>query len=52
MLVMERIVGFFLMGTALYLLSILPGSLRLGALAVLLLAAVFLVVLGVLVAER
>ncbi len=39
MLVMERIVGFFLMGTALYLLSILPGSLRLGALAVLLLAA-------------
>lgn len=39
MAIMERIVGFFLMGTALYLLSILPGSLRLGALTVLLLAA-------------
>ncbi len=37
--VMERLVGFFLMGTALYLLSILPEALRLSALAVLLVAS-------------
>lgn len=37
--IMERIVGFLLMGTTLYLLSVLPESLRLSALAVLLLAA-------------
>lgn len=39
MVIMERIVGFLLMGTTLYLLSVLPESLRLGALVVLLLAA-------------
>ncbi len=37
--VMERLVGFFLMGTSLYLLSILPEELRLSALVVLLVAA-------------
>ncbi len=37
--IMERLVGFFLMGTALYLLSILPENLRLKALVVLLVAA-------------
>lgn len=39
MVIMERIVGFLLMGTTLYLLSVLPESLRLSALVVLLLAA-------------
>lgn len=34
--VLERLIGFFLMGTALYLLSILPESLRLSALTALL----------------
>lgn len=37
--VVERLAGFFLMGTAVYLLSILPESLRLPALGVLLVAA-------------
>ncbi|WP_300747071.1 cytochrome c biogenesis protein CcdA [uncultured Bilophila sp.] len=37
--IMERLVGFFLMGTALYLLSILPESRRLPALAALLACA-------------
>lgn len=37
--IMERLVGFFLMGTALYLLSILPESRRLAALAALLACA-------------
>lgn len=37
--IMERLVGFFLMGTALYLLSILPENFRLKALVVLLVAA-------------
>lgn len=37
--VVERLAGFFLMGTALYLLSVLPESLRLSALGVLLTAA-------------
>lgn len=37
--VMERLVGFFLMGTALYLLSILPAARRLPALVALLVCA-------------
>ena len=37
--IMERLVGFFLMGTALYLLSILPEARRLAALAALLACA-------------
>ena len=37
--IMERLVGFFLMGTAIYLLSILPESRRLAALAALLVCA-------------
>lgn len=37
--IVERLAGFFLMGTALYLLSILPESLRLAALGVLLVTA-------------
>lgn len=37
--IMERLVGFFLMGTAIYLLSILPGSQRLSALVTLLVCA-------------
>ena len=36
---MERLVGFFLMGTAIYLLSILPESQRLAALVTLLVCA-------------
>ncbi len=40
MLTCERVLGFFLMGTALYLLSILPASMQVPALAVLLVAAV------------
>lgn len=39
MLTFERVLGFFLMGTALYLLSILPASMQVPALAVLLVAA-------------
>ena len=37
--IMERLVGFFLMGTAVYLLSILPESQRLAALVTLLVCA-------------
>lgn len=37
--IMERLVGFFLMGTAIYLLSILPESQRLAALVTLLVCA-------------
>ncbi|MEG1610931.1 MAG: thioredoxin family protein, partial [Bilophila sp.] len=37
--IMERLVGFFLMGTAVYLLSILPESQRLSALVTLLVAS-------------
>lgn len=37
--VMERLMGFFLLGTALYLLSILPASLHLATLLVLLITA-------------
>ncbi len=37
--IMERLVGFFLMGTAIYLLSILPETQRLPALATLLVCA-------------
>ncbi len=37
--VMERLMGFFLLGTALYLLSVLPDSLHLSALIVLLITA-------------
>lgn len=37
--IMERLVGFFLMGTAIYLLSILPETQRLSALVTLLIAA-------------
>ena len=37
--IMERLVGFFLMGTAIYLLSILPESQRLPALVTLLVCA-------------
>lgn len=39
MLVFEKVLGFFLMGTVLYLLSLLPVSMRDSALAVLLVAA-------------
>lgn len=37
--IMERLVGFFLMGTAIYLLSILPETQRLSAIVTLLVAA-------------